>query len=139
MARTKSKDSALVPDILDDTPPQRGLPLALTNADQRVLVVATRRIPVAALPHCAGDKIVFARFDDVGAALLARFEPDLILAPLMAPEFDILDLARQLTQCGYRGALRAMARQIPNPALVRAELAQLCPDLDFDLFEVGDD
>jgi len=128
-----------VPDSQDDKAAPRGLPLALKSADQRVLVVATRRIPVAALPHSAGDKIVFARFDDVGAAMLARIAPDLILAPLMAPEFDILDLARRLTRCGYRGALRAMARQIPNPALVRAELAQLCPDLDFDLFEVDDD
>lgn len=79
------------------------------------------------------DNIAFATLAAVDAALLERIRPAVVLAPLMTPAFDVLDLARLLSALGYRGQLRAVTPGIPDPHLVRREIAAACPGLNFEL------
>ncbi|MCR9069007.1 MAG: hypothetical protein NXH79_09180 [Rhodobacteraceae bacterium] len=59
--------------------------------------------------------------------------PDLVLTPLLTPVFDALDLARYLSQAGYRGRYLALVDALPSAKLIRAEVEAQSPDLNFDL------
>lgn len=103
----------------------------------RRIVIAEpgRELPLA-LRGVSGASITIARFDAIDAAFLAEQMPDVILAPLMSPDHDILDLARVLAEAGYRGALRAYCAPLPRPDVVRREVAQIWPEGDFDILDV---
>ncbi|MBW6507417.1 MAG: hypothetical protein K0B00_11780 [Rhodobacteraceae bacterium] len=75
----------------------------------------------------------------VDAGLLVRLRPDVVLAPLMTPSFDMLDLARMLWMLDFRGQVRALTPAIPDPHLVCSEIMAACPGLDFDLIVVKPD
>lgn len=89
-----------------------------------------------ALRGVAGASVTIARLAMIDAALLARATPDVVLAPLLSPEHDILDLARLLHKHGYSGALRAYCQPVPNARLIRAEVQQIWAEVDFDILEV---
>ncbi|PWK62530.1 hypothetical protein C7455_101558 [Roseicyclus mahoneyensis] len=59
--------------------------------------------------------------------------PGLVLSPLLTPEFDALDLARILTQCGYRGRYLALVDRLPSANLIRREVAAQSPNINFDV------
>jgi hypothetical protein len=59
--------------------------------------------------------------------------PGLVLSPLLTPEFDALDLARILTQCGYRGRYLALVDRLPSANLIRREVAAQSPTINFDV------
>ena len=59
--------------------------------------------------------------------------PALILSPLLTAEFDALDLARLLAQCGYRGRYLALVDRLPSANLIRREVAQQSPSINFDV------
>lgn len=59
--------------------------------------------------------------------------PGLVLSPLLTPEFDALDLARILTQCGYRGRYLALVDRLPSANLIRREVAAQSPKINFDV------
>lgn len=103
----------------------------------RRIVIAEpgRELPLA-LRGVSGASITIARFGAIDAAFLAEQMPDVILAPLMSPEHDILDLARVLAGAGYRGALRAYCAPLPRPEVVRREVAQIWPEGDFDILDI---
>lgn len=82
-----------------------------------------------------GIDFASVNFDDISADLLRREHPDCILAPLMIGKLDILDIAERLCSLGYQGLLLAVTPPIPNPKLIRAEIAALCPGLQFDVIE----
>jgi len=48
-------------------------------------------------------------------------------------------LHRGLLRYGYRGPLRAITRQIPNPRLVEREISLAFPKLEFDLYVLDAD
>jgi len=102
-----------------------------------ILVIEPRRPLPDKVPLTDGVLIVSATLAEVDFALLSRLRPDMVLAPLMTPEFDILDLARRLSALAFRGQLRAYAQRIPDPRLVQREIASACPGLDFDLIVIG--
>jgi hypothetical protein len=59
--------------------------------------------------------------------------PELVLSPLLTPDFDALDLAGILTQCGYRGRYLALVDRLPSANLIRREVAAQSPDINFDV------
>jgi hypothetical protein len=59
--------------------------------------------------------------------------PDLVLSPLLTPQFDALDLARILSQCGYRGRYLALVDRLPSANLIRREVAAQSPNINFDV------
>ncbi|MDP1667728.1 hypothetical protein [Phaeovulum sp.] len=106
---------------------------------RRILLIDPRHPQPMALRGLKGADITFATLAAVDAGLLDRTTPDVVLAPLMTPSFDVLDLARRLRALGYRGQLRAFTPNIPDPHLVRSEIASACPGLDFDLIVLATD
>ena len=96
-------------------------------APRRWLVVEP--MPAPALPFAPQDRVVHAHFDHLGPPLMARVLPDIVLAPLIAPRWDILDLAARLSDVGYTGLLVARSRPLPSTALVLHEIRGLFPEL----------
>ena len=75
--------------------------------------------------------IAFATFSEICADLIAELQPDLVLSPLFCAAFDCLDLAQTLQNIGYRGQLRVVTRDLPNPTVISSEMKSLCPLIDF--------
>lgn len=92
--------------------------------------------------HMRGDglpqdsAITFIEFRELTAELLEALTPDIILSPLMCSSFDCMDLAQMLEGLGFAGRYRAIDSQIPQPDLIRREVQDLCPQLDFDLVSI---
>jgi hypothetical protein len=81
----------------------------------------------------ADSKLAFTDFGSVTAELFQVMAPTLVLSPLLARGFDCIDLAQVLHSLGYKGRYRAIAERLPDPAMIRCEIAGLCPNLDFDI------
>lgn len=77
-------------------------------------------------------------FTEVSAEALDRIRPDVVFSSLVGPGFDCLDLAERLVDAGFRGKYRAVAPQVPDPKLVRREITDRFPALDFDLIVLAD-
>lgn len=103
--------------------------------DMRVVTVGEALSDAAQLDAGATPEVIAP--DDITAESLARLRPDVVLTPLVGAGFDCLDVAVALCKAGYRARLRAVVRFVPNPGLVRREIAASCPGLDFDLIMLG--
>ena len=84
----------------------------------------------------AGSRIVFAEYADISAELIERVAPAMIVSSVIATTFDAFDLAQDLQEFGYGGPYRALTPHLPDPDLVRREVASCAPDLDFELLVV---
>lgn len=87
-------------------------------------------------PVPPGGRIILAAFSDLSRPLIERLKPRLVVSPLLARDFDCLDLAQLLFALGYTGQYRVLSNDLPNPRLVVAEARALCPALDFDVLAV---
>ncbi|MBW7922319.1 MAG: hypothetical protein H3C51_09490 [Rubellimicrobium sp.] len=125
------------PFTLDDESEQPDLPMSHVYAANPVTLV------IGAVPsrfitppyHLAGP-------DDIGWVLLARLAPGMVVSPLSQTSVnavDAVDLAIRLAAFGYRGRYRAVSPALPCPDLVRCEVAQHAPGLDFDLWMLDED
>ncbi|KEO56206.1 hypothetical protein [Thioclava pacifica] len=109
----------------------------VANCKRLLLIDPVHDLPVA-LRKIDGLDLTSARYEMLDGAVLDAASPEMILAPLMTPRFDILDLARKLDGLGYGGPLRAYSTPLPSTQLIRAELRGEFPKLDFDIFAVPD-
>jgi len=82
-------------------------------------------------------QIAFADITEVDETLLETLGTEMVVSPVLCNAFDCLDLAEQLQACNFRGKYRAIAQNLPNPALVRREVKAQCPDVDFDFIDAG--
>lgn len=73
----------------------------------------------------------------LGAAMIRKVAPDAVVGPLIHADWDIVDLALTLDDCGFRGDLFALSRPLPRAELVVREVAAVCPGLRVHLLEVG--
>jgi hypothetical protein len=107
------------------------------QSSQRVLAVALAAEVVVALPRhvvSPGSYIRSVGIDQLPEERLTGPEaPELVLSPLLTPAFDALDLARMLTQCGYRGRYLALVDKLPSANLIRREVEAQSPGLNFDV------
>jgi hypothetical protein len=83
------------------------------------------------------EALILARFDDLAAGGLPVAAASLVISPILSADFDVLDLAAELVAQGFRGAYRAFSRWLPDPDMVRAEVRDACPGLDFDVFRLA--
>lgn len=81
----------------------------------------------------ADTRLAFTDFRSVTAELFEIMAPTLVLSPLLARGFDCIDLAQVLHGIGFRGRYRAVADLLPDPGMIRREIAGICPGLDFDV------
>jgi hypothetical protein len=109
----------------------------IDSSAQRVLPVALASDVVLALPRhvvSPGSYIRSVPFEHLPEELLTGDKaPALVLSPLLTPAFDALDLARLLTQCGYRGRYLALVDRLPSANLIRREVAAQSPNINFDV------
>ncbi|MFQ6548534.1 hypothetical protein AADZ90_011290 [Aestuariibius sp. 2305UL40-4] len=85
----------------------------------------------------AGPGLHFVGFDDLDARRLAEVAPDIVLSALLAPDFDVIDLALRLDELDFTGRYRAISDDIPSPGVVVAEVRQHAPGVDFDVLLIG--
>jgi hypothetical protein len=104
---------------------------------QRVLAVDIAPDLVLALPRNVlhpGLDIRTVTIDSLPQERLSGpAAPVLILSLLVTPGFDALDLARLLSENGYRGRYLALVDRLPNPTLIRREVAAQSPGVNFDV------
>src|SRR5690606_41273065 len=74
---------------------------------------------------------VFARVHQVTAAFLAQVAPDIVVAPLFGPDFDVLDLAELQAASGFGGLLLALTMPLPRPEAGRAAVRGHVAGLSF--------
>ena len=103
----------------------RPAPAPQTQRD-RWLVVAPARLRGAA------PWAVHASWCHLDTALLTRLRPDVIVAPLMTPRWDILDLARVLTDAGFAGRVLIQSGPLPRRDMVLGEIRAAFPRLGVD-------
>lgn len=112
-------------------------PHALSVPDGIVLVVgAMSEWAPEEAERPPGSRIVFAEYGEICAELLDRVAPAMIVSSVIATTFDAFDLAQDLQDLGYAGPYRALTPHLPDPDLVRREVASCAPDLDFELLVV---
>ena len=75
------------------------------------------------LPH--DPSMIFAEFQDVDQDALQLRSPATVLSPV------------RLDELGFRGRYRAMSTGLPDPTLIRSEIAEICPELDFDIVDLA--
>lgn len=79
----------------------------------------------------ADGRVAFASFEDISLEMISRLCPTVILSPVLARNFDCIDLAQKLFAHGYTGRYRAVSDELPDPEMVEREIRHLCPGLDF--------
>lgn len=75
----------------------------------------------------------FVDISELNADLLSQGAPDIILSPLLADDFDAVDVAAKLIELNFRGRYRAISDDLPNADIIRREVCNFAPQLDFDL------
>ena len=79
------------------------------------------------------DGFQFVDIDALNANVVNEKQPDIILSPLVADDFDAVDVAVKLIELRFRGRYRAIADDLPDADLIRNEVRNFAPQLDFDL------
>lgn len=79
------------------------------------------------------EGMAFLSFADISESILTQYNPTVVFSPVLASNFDCIDLAILLQQVGYTGSYRAMAKDLPKPDLIEREVAHICPRIDFSI------
>ncbi len=98
-------------------------PFILAVGDVRNWISRGRVLP-------SDSQITFAEFHEITEELLRTLTPDIVMSPVLTRGFDCLDLAQALQEGGFRGRLRVVAPEMPNPHIIQTEIKALCPELD---------
>lgn len=80
--------------------------------------------------------IAFLAFDDVDEAGLMLHAPDMVYSPVLARDFDCIELATLLHNVGFTGTYRAVGNGLPKPELIEREVRQMCPRIKFEIVEI---
>lgn len=107
--------------------------VAVATDCERVLAIGRRSRHVDDLRAADGSaQIRLLGYDE----LVVQHEPpqaDLVLSPMVGDTFDCLDVAVHLHAQGFRGRLHVLAPALPDPAILRREVASLCPGIRVDV------
>ncbi len=79
------------------------------------------------------DGFQFVEIEALNADVVNEKEPDIILSPLVADDFDAVDVAVKLIELRFQGRYRAISDDLPDADLIRQEVRNFAPQLDFDL------
>ncbi len=81
--------------------------------------------------------MVFIAFEDVTEEVLAHYSPPVVVSPVLASNFDCIELALLLHNLGFSGEYRAMVNNLPKPELIAREVSQMCPRLSFSIINAN--
>lgn len=79
---------------------------------------------------------VFADIEELSPALMAEAKADIVISPLLIRGADAVEVARRLFRMGFDGSYRVLSGQVPNPDIIRQEIRNVAPKLDFVLMVV---
>lgn len=82
------------------------------------------------------DEFQFADLEALSGDFLQELNPEIVFSPLFADSFDALDVARALHASQFQGCYRVISGQLPNTRMIKTEIAQIAPGLDFDILVV---
>jgi hypothetical protein len=85
----------------------------------------------------ANEGIRLTAIGGLDETLLSVVNPGLILSPVVARDFDCMDVAAILNAACFRGMYRAVSERSVHPRMITSEVTALYPDLDFDILQVG--
>lgn len=84
-------------------------------------------------PDSRSEGMVFIDYSALTCALLDRLKPEMVMTSLFGRKYDALDVARKLSEYGYSGSVRAVSAPLPRPELIKREIKQSAPGIDFDI------
>ena len=70
-------------------------------------------------------------FHQITEDVIRQVGPETVMSPVLARDFDCIELATHLHNLGFEGNYHAVAKNLPKPKLIEREVAQLCPRLNF--------
>ena len=82
------------------------------------------------------DAFRFVDISTLSAELASNAQPGVILSPLIANEFDAIDVAMLLVNSRFRGKYIVVTEGVPDPALILSEVKTAAGELDFDLIQL---
>lgn len=88
-------------------------------------------------PMPPSNDLTYLDYHDLSSEQVSTVEPEIILSPLVAKAFDAYQVVKDLKTIGYQGRYRAVARELPNIAMVRDEISAIAPEIDFDIVVVN--
>ena len=66
---------------------------------------------------------------------MAIHQPELIYSPVLARNFDCIELGMLLQNLGFSGTYRAVGQGLPKPELIEREVRQITRWLKFELLQ----
>lgn len=104
-------------------------PTGTEGEARRVLLAVGMTMAPRLPPEWAEAAVVHVGWADLSAARLAKVLPDAVLTPLWRDGFDAVELAERLACWGFGGWLLVATPRLPNPELVRRDIAAACPGI----------
>lgn len=113
------------------------LPAIIRNSASTTLVVGDLlRWTAEGRMYDTLQEFKFVSICELDALTMNELDPDIILSPLVADEFDAIDVALKLIALEFDGKYRAISNTLPDADLIRKEVQSLSSTLDFDLLLV---
>ena len=106
---------------------------AKITSDRALVIGDIARWSGAGRATIAFGDFAFCNLAGLRCDILRDFNPDIVLSPLIGDDFDVIEVAIILRRLGYKGLYRSISPHVPLTAIIRAEVARVAPDLDFDL------
>ncbi len=122
-----------MPDAVNPADPAGAAPERIAAGGAAVLAVGLAAAEIDGLMSPPPRSCATVRFAELTPGLVALAAPEVVIAPLVGGDFDIIDLAARLADCGFAGRLYAVTLPLPRPDAVRAEVAEQAPGIAFDL------
>ncbi len=89
------------------------------------------------LPRSDGQTVVCTHWRFLEHSVLEAVRPDIILAPLTQPNWDLMDLGSFLQRNKYSGLLCAVTQPLPSVEMIAKEFAIQFPLLTIDILEIS--
>ncbi len=103
---------------------------------ERIMMVGAMPTLDAHLRDSGCESIVSVAYSNLTATTIAQVRPDLVLAPLLGPGFDIVDIGVRLEAMGYNARLSAVTVPLPDAVAVAREIRNQFRNLEFALIEL---
>ncbi len=107
------------------------------DAARTVLVIDAPESLRILTPRPDRQTVVLTQRRMLCQSMLSTVRPDAIIGPLIASDWDIVDLGMDLESMGFRGDLYALTRPLPRAELVAREVGAVCPGLNVRLLELA--
>lgn len=86
-------------------------------------------------PLPVGGQISFLAFQDLSEATLSHLQPSVIYSPVLARNFDCIEMAMLLEAIGFEGVYRAFSTDLPKPDVIEREVRQFCKRFTFEIVQ----